>query len=203
MSEFQFRTLSVKLMPEAPVVGDAVCICCSYEFECGECTHCTDTPTDVGCSPCTNTPTDVCGECTDSPTGAPECGPCTDGPTDACFPCTDFGTGPECRVLSNEPCRADTCGMDTGCFDTITIVVPPPTLEGLPARAPRPSALVKLELAVLREELRLAMGAPRRAPKDGKPRTVEELESLRGALLDAVAELDELRDQFEADRPQE
>ncbi|MHA6781085.1 hypothetical protein ACVGOW_08820 [Pseudonocardia saturnea] len=78
MSEFVFRNLSVKLFPDraadAVAAADPVCVCCSYAFECADCSLCTD-QTDAPCSPCTDTPTDPCGPCTGGVTDPPpQCG---------------------------------------------------------------------------------------------------------------------------------
>ncbi|MGH3932540.1 MAG: hypothetical protein ACRDTF_21485 [Pseudonocardiaceae bacterium] len=63
---------------------------------------------------------------------------------------------------------------------------------------PRSPDLIQQELSVLREELRAAMGL---APADeAEPaETVEEIDRVKAALLDAVAELDERRMRIEAD----
>jgi len=205
MGEFSFKNLSVKLFPEVALAEGAAlaCECCSYEWHCDDCS-CTDTPTAPDCGPCTDTPTGPeCGACTDGET----CGPCSvgetgtpcEGPSDDCFPCTDFD--PSIR------CGDETCLEDTGCHHSVTIVVAPPEDEGFPAGGRRSADVIRAELALLRTELRQAMGLPpereEEAEAPGKPRTVEEVDRLRDALLGAVAELDEYRARIEGERPPE
>jgi hypothetical protein len=205
MSEFSFKNLSVKLFPEVALAEDAalVCECCSFQMGCGDCT-CTDTPTVPECGVCTDTPTGPeCGACTETET----CGACSvgetgtpcEGPTDDCFPCTDFD--PSIR------CSDETCLEDTGCHHSVPIVVRPPGVEDAPVGGPRPPDVIMGELRLLRAELRQAMGLPpereEEAEAPGKPRTVEELDRLRAALVGAVAELDEHRGRIEGERQPE
>lgn len=156
MSEFVFRNLSVKLFPDPSVAaGDPVCVCCSYAFECADCSLCTD-QTDTPCSPCTDTPSDD------------PCGPCTGGVTDP---------PPQCGI--------DSCLNGSGCLDTVPIVV-----AGDETRSPE---VIAAELDELRAELRRALRLPAR---EVQVRVADELPAdrradlLRGALLDAVAEID-------------
>lgn len=77
MSDFVFKNLSLKLLPEEGVARQADCKCCSFVVGCGNCT-------DVTCGPCTNTCTN-CTNCTHGPT----CGACTNSAThDPCGGCT-------------------------------------------------------------------------------------------------------------------
>jgi hypothetical protein len=194
MSEFVFKNLSVKLLPDPALAADEpLCVCCSYEVECGECSLCTDGPTQPPeCGPCTDTPTGPpeCSPCTQTPT---DCGVCTDGPTDDCFPCTDFeGTGAPCfGPVSRPECRSDSaCEDGTHCIDTIDIVLPRRSLD-----------VVRGELAILRAELRRTLGGrlveEQRLNVEGA-QSVEEIDQLRDALLGAVAELDQRRTEIEA-----
>lgn len=192
MSEFVFRNLSVKVFPaEARAEGE--CVCCSYEVHCDACTHCTDSATKVPCSPCTDAATQDCGECTLGVTEPPNgpCKPCTGNITDDCFPCTDFDTTPCFGPFSHRPVPCDdaSCQQDTGCLDTITVVIP----------ARRPTAVLAQELALLRTELRAALGRPTEEPLGtvDEVQSLEEIDRLKGALLGAVAELDERRSQLD------
>lgn len=208
MGEFSFKNLSVKLFPEVALAEGAalVCECCSHDWVCGDCS-CTDTPTaPPACEPCTDTPTERpgCGDCTFGTSEPPECSPCTEGCTagltDACFPCSDFeGT---------IHCEGETCLEDTGCHHSVTVVVCVPSdLEGPQPESPRSPDVIRIELRLLRAELRQSMGLPpereEEAEARGKPRTVEELDRLRAALVGAVAELDEYRGRIEGERPSE
>lgn len=196
MSEFVFKNLSVKLFPDEALAEGAVCVCCSYDVQCDECSHCTDSPSEVPCNPCTEAGTVDCGACTMGITedGGP-CKPCTGQITDDCFPCTDFDTSPCFGPLSHDPglCDANSCQQDTDCLDTIPLI--------LPAR--RSVAVIADELALLRTELRQTLG---RSAEEERRSTVEEAESveeidrLKAALQGAVAELDERRSQLERNR---
>jgi hypothetical protein len=159
MSEFVFRNLSVKLFPDPAAAADPVCVCCSYAFECADCSLCTDR-TDA---PCTDTPTDD------------PCGPCTGGVTDP---------PPQCGIES--------CLDGSGCLDSVPIVVQGDEARGAQA-GPRSPEVITAELDLLREELRRALRLPSR---EAQVRVADELPAdkradlLRGALLDAVAEID-------------
>jgi len=204
MSEFVFRNLSVKLFPEVAANAGQVCECCSYVVHCDDCSLCTEGPTTPpACEPCTENPASDCGQCstgaTDFPCGgASDCGPSC-GDTGACFPCTEFGTIP-CRD-GTVNCEFDSFGQGTGCLDTITIFLPGDEGEVVaggevaqPAIEPRSLDVVQRELAMLRAELRAAMARHRaEGPALGAPAGVDEMDRLRGALLEAVEELDERR----------
>lgn len=202
-----FRNLSVKVFAEF-ADNAPVCDCCSYVFQCADCSECTDGATaPPECGECTDGATvpPECGECTDELTApceactdfetTPECGNCTDGPTDDCFPCTDFeGTG-GCLDPTIEDCFGDTCMEDTHCIHTLPILLPPPDdrADGV-VRVVRPAAQVRTEMDLLKRELRAAMTLdPDVEPpgSTGRAQTLEEIEGLRRALVDAVAELDE------------
>lgn len=197
MSEFVFRNLSVKLF--AAEDGPA-CVCCSYDYECNECSQCTDTPTGAHCDPCTRTVTVDCGACTDGPT----CDACSngdtgggcEGPTDDCFPCTDFeGTGGcLCSDSGGGECDAETCLEDSCRFFSIPIVI-----EGDDA-PPRSTAQIVGGLNVLREELRRTLGVSEEAAARAsrrRPASVAEIDRFKAELLDAVAELDRQRAELE------
>jgi hypothetical protein len=134
-----------------------------------------------------------CGACTLGVTDEPgPCKPCTGEITDDCFPCTDFDTTPCFGPLSHSPapCEVDSCQEDTGCLDTILVVLPP-------RRSP---AVITEELALLRTELRQTLGPPseqeRRVVID-EAQSLEEIDRVKDALLGAVVELDERRRQIE------
>lgn len=203
MSEFLFRNLSVKLFPKADATAGQVCECCSYVVHCDDCSLCTEGPTaPPACEPCTENPASDCGPCTAGVTdppcgGASDCGP--SGQPGPCFPCTEFGTI-DC-LDGTVNCEFESCGQGTGCIDTITIFVPEDGGEilagGEVARAaiePRSVDVVQRELAMLRAELRATMARDRaEGPSLEAPAGVDELDRLRGALLEAVEELDERR----------
>jgi hypothetical protein len=193
MSEFMFKSLSVKLFAEDALADEGVCVCCSYDVHCDQCTHCTDSPTGIPCNPCTDAGTVDCGECTLGVTDQPDpCKPCTGEITDDCFPCTDFETTPCLGPLSHHPfpCDADSCQQDTGCLDSILLV--------LPAR--RSTSVIAEELALLRAELRQTLGRTtedERRVAIGDAESVEEIDRVKDALLEAIDELDERRQQIE------
>ena len=101
------------------------------------------------------------------------------------------------RLPGGQPERPPQCGIEScldgsGCLDSVPIVVQGDEARGAQA-GPRSPEVIAAELDLLREELRRALRLPAR---EAQVRVADELPAdkradlLRGALLDAVAEID-------------
>jgi hypothetical protein len=198
MSEFVFRNLSVRLFPVSDQAVGAVCTCCSFAFECDACSECTDGTTAPPCEgPTVDPGGGGCGESGCGPTG---CGESCD-----ISPCGGLASIDPCGA-SFPPCEHDEV---TTCFEESQILCHLPAADE-PGRGHRPLEVIQGELDLLRVELRAALGLPpdpdphrrRHAEPIAEP-AAEQLDEVRAALLDAVAEIDERGRERDAGRPSE
>ena len=201
MSEFVFKNLTVKLMPEAETPGDVPtpdCAACSAFVSCGvpsiNCGFCSVA---VSC----RVPSLNCGICS----VAVSC-KCTNLVSVVCDACSRFVSCPGCSLVITDPCWRGTVVCPGG-----TIVCPGGTIDCGITRDPCGGSWIdpidigdiRKELGQLKTQLRLQLQQVEQQEAQlaeaSKPKTVEEIDRLKEQLLNAVAELDEQRKQMQQD----
>ena len=193
MSQYQFRSLTVKLLPEAGLerLGNdpgchQVSQLCINPSLCGQCSQF------VSCGRC-SVIVSLCDQCSRF---ASVCGDCSQF--------VSVGCG-ECSQLASIHCTGVSCAAGSRCstIEWTEIITTSPyeleqtVLQGLDVRQELGVLKQALQEALVRAdevEQRVMSGA------GAKPATVEETDALRQQLLDAVAELDEHKATLEGER---
>lgn len=177
MSQFVFKNLTVKLMPDTPQDTPDPDCACTYYISCAFPSY--------NCSPCSYNVS---------------CHGCSLQVSVGCGRCSRFVTCLGCSVAISDVCWKGTivCGLTR----IVTITECGGTLQcGGSIWGPIEIGDLRDELGQLKQQLREAMKQVelREVEIEGasKPASVEEIDQLKEQLLGAVAELDEQRKQMD------
>ena len=193
MSQYQFRSLTVKLLPEAGLERQG--LACPGVSLCGSPTFCINPSLCGQCSQLVS-----CGRCS---VIVSLCDQCSRLATD-CGVCSQLVSGcGACTQLASIHCTGVSCAAGSRCstIEWTEIITTSPyeleqtVLQGLDVRQ---------ELGVLKQALQEALArtdeVEQRVMSGAKPATVEETDALRQQLLEAVAELDEHKAALEGEQ---